>query len=161
MLGDVVASLHLVDGPVMQVPTAVKARWRSDGLLQLAAPAAADVGPSAGGRMTNGSTGDLRTATELLLGEQWSRLLGVSVISRQDNFFELGGTSLLAMQAINDVEKAIGRRVSAQRYPYETLAQIAAMYDAGVVTPQAASAANVVREPRGMLRRIVGFVRGH
>ncbi len=35
------------------------------------------------------------SVTEIKIAEIWSKILGISLISRNDNFFELGGDSLL------------------------------------------------------------------
>lgn len=71
----------------------------------------------------------LSTDTQKLLALTWQELLGVNHIHLHDNFFDLGGHSLLAIQAIAKMEKTTGKRVSARRYIFESLAQLANSYD--------------------------------
>ncbi len=82
------------------------------------------------------------TPTERVLAEVWSELLGLQGVRRHDNFFELGGTSLLAMQVAMRLEQRLGQQVSARRFVFETLAQLAAAYDeAAGAAPQPAAEA--------------------
>lgn len=71
----------------------------------------------------------LSTDTQKLLALIWQELLGAQHIQPGDNFFNLGGHSLLAVQAIAKMEKITGKRVSARRYIFETLTQLASSYD--------------------------------
>ncbi|MGH6647473.1 amino acid adenylation domain-containing protein [Aquabacterium sp.] len=82
----------------------------------------------------------LSTDTQKLLALIWQELLGAQHIQPDDNFFNLGGHSLLAVQAIAKMEKVTGKRVSARRYIFENLAQLASSYDqtASVAEPAAA-----------------------
>lgn len=83
---------------------------------------------------------------ELLMPEQaqlaqiWACVLGIDVndIHPTDNFFDLGGDSLLAMRALQQAEQALGFRVEARRYVFETLGQLAS---AAAGTPLDAAAA--------------------
>jgi acyl carrier protein len=97
--------------------------------------------------------------TQRAIAEVWAALLGVEAtqITPQDNFFELGGTSLLAMQAVSQLEQCLGRSVSARRYVFETLSQLAAGYEE---TPSAVQARpEVDPAPRtGMMQRLVKLV---
>ena len=90
-------------------------------------------------------------------------LLGQQGISRVDNFFELGGTSLLAMQAAGMLEQRLGRNISARRYVFDSLGQLAAAYDqapAKVARAQEpAQAAAEEAAPRGLFQRLAGLVR--
>lgn len=83
----------------------------------------------------------LSTDTQKLLALIWQDLLGVQHVQVHDNFFDLGGHSLLAVQAIAKMEKVTGKRVSARRYIFETLAQLASSYD------QASSETTVLPAP--------------
>ena len=69
------------------------------------------------------------TPTEQLLAGIWAELLGVGDIRVEDNFFDIGGHSLLAMQAMLSMEKAVGKRIERNRFLFETLGQIAQAYD--------------------------------
>ncbi|MGZ3184822.1 MAG: type I polyketide synthase, partial [Telluria sp.] len=46
--------------------------------------------------------------TEIVIGELWKELLGISPIGRSDNFFQLGGDSLLATQAVSRMRGLLG-----------------------------------------------------
>ena len=70
------------------------------------------------------------TATEAVLADVWKRVLNVPYVQRDDNFFDLGGHSLLAMQAIAEIDKKLGKRVGPRGFIFQTLAQVAASYDA-------------------------------
>ena len=148
-------------------PLGVPCRWRSDGVLQYLGVPEADLGrigeleprrADAAAAITE----DL-TPTELAVAEVWETLLSVDGVSRADNFFELGGTSLMAMQAAGLLEQRLGRRISARRYVFDSLGQIAAAYDevAPMLTPQAAAIPGDVgaNAGRGLLKRLAGLVR--
>jgi acyl carrier protein len=80
---------------------------------------------------------------ELALARLWSGLLGIdeSQIQPSDNFFDLGGSSLLAMQAVSEMEQKLALRVDPRRYVYESLRQLAG---AGVGAAVAASGSSTV-----------------
>ncbi len=86
-----------------------------------AAPATAAVPAS------RSNDSDLKSAGEGALAVIWSSLLGLdaSQIQPGDNFFDLGGTSLLAMQAVNAMERQLGLKIDPRRYVYESLRQLA------------------------------------
>ena len=99
------------------------------------------------------------SATEHAIAEVWGTLLGLdaALVAPQDNFFELGGTSLTAMQAVSQLAQRLGRSVSARRYVFETLSQLAAGYEEAA--PPAHAAAKVEAAPRGgVMRRLVNLV---
>jgi FkbH-like protein len=52
-----------------------------------------------------------RSATEKRLVELWTQLLRVDAIGIRDDYFELGGTSLLAVEAIAQVEAIWGKKL--------------------------------------------------
>jgi amino acid adenylation domain-containing protein len=124
------------------IDTTLPCRIRSDGVLQylgeITDPVATPVGT-----LTTAARPDKTpappiqsstawmayTPTQRIICEVWSSLLGTSDIRLHDNFFELGGTSLLAMQASLQLEQRLRQRVSARRYVFETLGQLAAAYD--------------------------------
>jgi len=67
--------------------------------------------------------------TEKVIADVWSRIIGVSRIEPTDNFFDLGGHSFIAVRAIAEVEKAIGKRGALRDVIFLSLEQIAAAYD--------------------------------
>ncbi len=60
----------------------------------------------------NGEGEPLRTATERVVAEVWSRLLGRSPIGADDDFFALGGHSLLAARVAFELEEQLGRELA-------------------------------------------------
>jgi hypothetical protein len=98
------------------------------------------------------------TPTELALAQVWSELLGVAQVELGDNFFDLGGSSLLAMQAAESAAQRLGKRISARRYVFETLGQLALAYDAeGQIVAQTPAAAPPAR--KGLLGKLGGFLK--
>ena len=73
------------------------------------------------------------TPTEAQLRQVWRELLGVDEIERSDNFFDLGGHSLLVMQAIASMRNLTHKSMQPRAYVLESLAQIAARYEAQAV----------------------------
>lgn len=162
------ATRTLTDALPAGARSAVELRWlellvrHPDGRLQLAQSRAArpDTTPAASG--FQGSE------TEKAIHAVWSELLGVSQIGRNDNFFDLGGTSLSAMQAVLKLEQKIGKQISPRRYVSETLAQLAAAYDATALgsnqpgaTPAPAVSPADERAPEpaaGLIRRLARLV---
>lgn len=69
-----------------------------------------------------------QSAAERVVARIWSELLGAEV-GRTDNFFDSGGHSLLAISAINAIERELGVRLTIAQLIYESLAQIAARAD--------------------------------
>jgi hypothetical protein len=135
-------------------------RLASDGTPSLAASLPA---VPAGAR-SGGGLRDISPSGQAL-AEIWAALLdvGIDQISTQDNFFELGGTSLLAMQAVSQMEARLGRSVPARRYVFESLGQLAAAYDdasarQAPVRPADASA-QTSTAPLGVLGRLARLVR--
>ncbi|MET0373222.1 MAG: thioesterase domain-containing protein, partial [Rhizorhabdus sp.] len=77
------------------------------------------------------------TATERVIAELWSELLGVDPVRRTDDFFDLGGHSLLAVQFTNRLRKKTGRTLPlGALLNTPTVAQLAAVID-----PEGAAAA--------------------
>jgi thioesterase domain-containing protein/SAM-dependent methyltransferase/acyl carrier protein len=52
-----------------------------------------------------------RTADELRLALVWERLLGVSPVDVRTSFFDLGGDSLLAIRAVDEASRSLGREI--------------------------------------------------
>lgn len=120
-------------------------RWRATASATSAQPARAPVAP-----ISREALATPESATERQLLDCWASLLGVDAIGPDDNFFDLGGDSLLAMQAIEQIEAATGRRIEPRRYLFETVRQLAAAYDASKdeVAP--------VARKRGLFGRLFG-----
>jgi acyl carrier protein len=136
--------------------TGVPARWRSDGRLQSLDE---QIEPTGTRRAASAHPG---TPTEQLIAKVWEDILGLKNISLHDNFFDLGGTSLQVMQAVQKIEQALGKRISPQRYVFDTLTQLAVVYDADAdqATPHRTTAAPPATAASGsLMQRIVGLVR--
>ncbi len=54
-----------------------------------------------------------QSAFEAQLLAIWEKVLGITGIGRTDNFFDIGGNSLMALQLLANIEKAIGKRIPA------------------------------------------------
>ncbi len=95
---------------------------------------------------------------EQSLAKIWAELLGIEIsqISPRDNFFDLGGNSLLAMRAVEASGRALGFRIDARRYFYESLSQLASAQASNSVAPASAVAPARESEPRGLLKRMLG-----
>lgn len=137
-------------------------RLASDGRPSLAATLPA----SAAGNSSGTGPSNLSPSGQAL-AEIWAALLNIDIdqIAAQDNFFELGGTSLLAMQAVSQMEGRLGRSVPARRYVFESLGQLAAAYDdasarqAPMKTVDASASSSTAS--RGVLGRLARLVRGN
>jgi len=74
-----------------------------------------------------------RTATEQMVAEIWSNILGLPKISLHDDFFELGGHSLLATQVMGRVRSTTGVELPLRAlFENPTVAQLAAQVDAAL-----------------------------
>lgn len=67
-----------------------------------------------------------RTQAEVAIAEIWKQAIGVDAIDRRDHFFDLGGHSLLAIQVIAEIERHLGKKISAGAIMLDNLQQIAA-----------------------------------
>ena len=100
------------------------------------------------------------TPTEVALAEVWSGLLGIQQIELRDNFFDLGGSSLLAMQAVEQMAARTGLRITPRRYVFETLAQLAKAYDSEPSPDAAMDAAQDRRDDKpGLWGRLGGLLK--
>ncbi len=162
MAGDL--GLRDTDGAVQLL--GIPCRWRSDGVLQYLGTPENYEPPNVQARPEASAAGlePELGATERAIADVWTTLLGQDGISRTDNFFELGGTSLMAMQAVTLLEQRLGRRISARRYVFDSLGQLAAAYDEAAPNPAPAAAANDApaaddAAPKGLFKRLAGLVR--
>jgi amino acid adenylation domain-containing protein len=89
--------------------------------------------PEAGWAATEREWAAPATATEELLAQVWSQLLGVQQVGRGDNFFELGGHSLLGMQVVSRMRGVFGVELPIRAlFDAPTLADLAARVDAAL-----------------------------
>jgi amino acid adenylation domain-containing protein len=109
------------------------------------------------------ATSAFRTPGEAALGAIWAELLDIDIgqVAPSDNFFDLGGNSLLAMRAVEASGRALGFRIDARRYFYETLAQLANAEAARSIAPAAvASQERGAAASTGLLRKLFGAFGG-
>jgi hypothetical protein len=76
------------------------------------------------------------TEAERSLAKLWTEMLGVARAGRRDNFFDLGGHSLLAFQAVAEIEKRLGQRLSPRVLLLNTLEQTAALLQPRAAAPE-------------------------
>jgi CubicO group peptidase (beta-lactamase class C family) len=76
-----------------------------------------------------------RTATELLLADVWSTVLGVERVGLDDSFFGLGGDSLRVLPVISAARRAGLVLSLSTLYENETLAELAAALDPAPAAP--------------------------
>lgn len=70
------------------------------------------------------------TETEIIVGEIWADVLGISEISRQDDFFMLGGHSLVATQVISRIRETFDLNLPLRTiFELTTLEKLAAEID--------------------------------
>jgi len=119
--------------------TGQRARWRSDGVLEMLD--AVDVPPPAQVRGPAEPGAGSLSPTERVLAEVWAATLQVSGIGPADNFFELGGTSLQAMQAAVLLEGRLGQSINARKFVMESLRSLARSYDGAAPVDGAAAPA--------------------
>lgn len=94
---------------------------------QFRAPAKASMSPAAG----NAADPPVN-ATERMIADLWSDLLGIADIGRNDDFFDLGGHSLLAVQFTNRLKRQCGHTL-----PLSALLESPTVaHLAGVIDPQ-------------------------
>jgi acyl carrier protein len=102
------------------------------------------------------------TPMERAIAAIWCEVLGVDHVGVNDNFFDLGGHSLLSMQVIARVERAVGVRLGAREFVLQTLGQIAAHCAAQVAArgPDERVGEKGAVTPRSLARRLLGLVTG-
>jgi hypothetical protein len=67
------------------------------------------------------------SAAEALIADIWTKLVRVSrPLGRTDRFFEIGGHSMLALEALRQVEERVGRQIPLGAMFQETIAEMAA-----------------------------------
>ena len=71
------------------------------------------------------------TATQTMVADLWTELLGVPRVGIDDDFFDLGGHSLLAVQVVAGLRRAIGAGVSVlDVFQHRTVRDLARFIDA-------------------------------
>jgi acyl carrier protein len=92
-----------------------------------------DLGDAAGSQQERTHAGEYvapRTDLERTLCELWEGVLGAGKIGVDDDFFELGGNSLVAVQLIAQVRKAVGIRLPMRSlFEAPTIAGMAGVID--------------------------------
>ena len=109
-----------------------------------------DLGPDAADqpRPVGGDYVAPRTELEATLARIYGEVLGIGEVGVTDDFFELGGNSLLGVQLISRVRKAVGARLPMRAlFDLPTIAQIAAKVEELRVT--GAGEESIPRLPRG------------
>ena len=85
--------------------------------------------PDASAELKNGYVAP-RTATEEILANIWTEVLGLERVGVEDNFFELGGHSLLAMSVVSRVRKALSVELPLRElFAARTIAALAAQIE--------------------------------
>jgi amino acid adenylation domain-containing protein len=87
--------------PLDQIPLTPNGKIDRESLMRLAGPAGGTVKERI----------EPRTDTEKLIAGIWKSVLGIQTIGVKDDFFEMGGHSLIAVQAMTQLEKQTGRRL--------------------------------------------------
>ena len=59
----------------------------------------------------------------------WGCVLGIDRVGVHDNFLDLGGNSLTAIQVIGKLEEELGVQVAIEEFIFQTLGQLATLYD--------------------------------
>jgi 3-oxoacyl-(acyl-carrier-protein) synthase/acyl carrier protein len=73
-----------------------------------------------------------RNALEETIHRIWQATLKIDLVGTQDNFFELGGNSLLALQVVAELRKAVGQDVPVVKlFQYPTVCKLAASLAGG------------------------------
>ncbi|GAA3836685.1 hypothetical protein GCM10022226_68320 [Sphaerisporangium flaviroseum] len=90
------------------------------------------------------------TATERVLAELWSDVLGIEPVGTRDNFFDLGGDSLVALQMLALVKKRFGIAVpTVMLFEAPTVHTLAGILDEkGAAPPASTAPATVAAAPR-------------
>jgi amino acid adenylation domain-containing protein len=96
-----------------------------------------------------------RTATERIIADIWTTVLGVESVGVHDNFFDLGGHSLLLMRVIFELEKQLHVKLGPGELVLPTLSQLATLCEQRVSHADEPEAAG-----GGWIGKVVGAIRG-
>ena len=69
------------------------------------------------------------TQTQIAVADVWGCVLGIDRVGVHDNFLDLGGNSLTAIQVIGKLEEELGVQVAIEEFIFQTLGQLATLYD--------------------------------
>ncbi len=83
----------------------------------------------------------------------WQRLLDIEHVSVTDNFFELGGHSMLAMRAVEEIERQLGTRLMVRSLVHESLAALATTVESAARQPLEKPA-----KPSGWRARVASLI---
>ena len=91
-----------------------------------------------------------QTPSQLVIAEAWKEALRIDRVGRFDNFFDLGGYSLAAVRVVARLEEKLGVRINPRQMLFQTLGQLASVYDERVRLQRA----RPLPPPRRLFRNI-------
>lgn len=100
---------------------------------------------------------------EITIAGIWQELLKVDQISIRDNFFDLGGHSLLSVQFVTRLEKAVGVRINPGELIFQTLEQLAVVCEEQLRSgpDQASEKPSLSRRLLNPLKQAVSYISGN
>ncbi|MEV0678602.1 SDR family NAD(P)-dependent oxidoreductase [Actinosynnema sp. NPDC050436] len=118
-------------------------------VADLAARIGAPVADTAEEPAAVAGSADEPTGTEALVARIWARTIGVEHVGVDDDFFELGGNSLVAVQLIAQIRKAVGVRLPMRSlFDTPTVAGLAAVVESLRAQQPAAEPARTIPKLR-------------
>ncbi|MER7763684.1 condensation domain-containing protein, partial [Streptomyces sp. NPDC097619] len=102
-----------------------------------------------------------RDATEQLLTEVWSEVLGVEKVGIHDNFFDLGGDSILSIQVVSRARQAGLHLTSKLLFVHQSVAELAAAAAPVEAEPATGTPTGPVRGAVGLTPIQRWFFDGH
>ncbi|MFK7913288.1 MAG: amino acid adenylation domain-containing protein [Pseudomonadales bacterium] len=104
------------------------------------------------------------TATEERIAAIWQRVIKLQpgTVRSADNFFDIGGHSLLAMEALRDIQAELQVRLTLRDLLYDPLASVAQKVDTAEAVdteqpPSSAKGAGVASNDSGLFRKVLGM----
>ncbi|MFI9324912.1 amino acid adenylation domain-containing protein [Kitasatospora aureofaciens] len=95
--------------------------------------------PAAEATLTGAEYTAPRDATEELLADVWSQVLGVERVGIHDNFFDLGGDSILSIQVVSRARQAGLHLTSKLLFLHQSIAALAAVTGTATRAPEPAT----------------------
>lgn len=96
-----------------------------------------------------------QTPSEIAIAEAWTEVLRADHVGRFDNFFDLGGYSLAAVRVVARLEEKLGVRINPRQMLFQTLGQLATVYDEKARVPQPAKPVPPIRILLGSIKKAV------